>query len=284
MTTATKIDLTGIETVAETFEKAGLAWTAEPMQLIRADGRDVTTHKAIIRNDTGNQIGLVGKDYSIVQNQQAFSIMDILSQQHGAKFNSAIIYDGGRRVHLTANVGGITFKRGDEGVRKISIENSFDGSSGFTTFFWAERLVCKNGMRRVVKEAQMKMRHSGDVEAKMEDALKIMAISQEYFERFEIVCQKLTQKIADKLMVESFLKAVVGEQESKRQQNIAKEIENLFQYGKGNSGETAFDLYNGVTEYVDHFRGKDDSSRLANSMIGSGAAMKTNAFEFLANY
>ena len=67
-------------------------------------------------------------------------------------------------------------------------------------------------------------------------------------------------------------------------ESLAKEIENLFQYGKGNSGETAFDLYNGVTEYVDHFRGKDDSSRLANSMIGSGAAMKTNAFEFLANY
>jgi len=284
MSTATKISLKDCQSVSEAMEKATMDFIAEPMELLRADGKMVTSHKAIVRSDTKMQIGLVGKDYSIVQNPMSFAVADYLKSERGAKFDNALIVDGGRRVQISMILGEFEVKKGDPLRERITLVNSFDGSTGALSIYDMERLICTNGLRAWKKASQISVRHSGDVESKIKEANIIADNAVRHFARFEEVCKDLTNKIADKAMVDSFIAEMVGDLKSTRSQNMAGEILNLFDHGKGNNGKTAWDLYNGFTEYTDHFRGSDSAKRLASANVGSGLNQKISAFEFLANY
>jgi hypothetical protein len=90
--------------------------------------------------------------------------------------------------------------------------------------------------------------------------------------------------MVDKKMVEEFLNSVIGPEKSTRSTNNRSEVLEAFRKGKGNNGETLWDLYNGVTEWVDHNRGNDDEKRMASSLVGSGFNMKTQAWESAMNY
>ena len=47
-----------------------------------------------------------------------------------------------------------------------------------------------------------------------------------------------------------------------RTENVRNELNRLFVSGRGNSGETVFDLYNAVTEYENHFATRQSSGRV----------------------
>jgi len=56
-------------------------------------------------------------------------------------------------------------------------------------------------------------------------------------------------------------------------------VKNLFTHGQGNGQNTVWDLYNGYTEWVDHYRQSDDDKRLVSSTIGTGVGLKEKAFK-----
>jgi hypothetical protein len=84
-----------------------------------------------------------------------------------------------------------------------------------------------------------------------------------------------------------------------RTQNRKDDIENLIINGKGNSGRTKWDIWNGVTEYVDYQGGSrivgkkdmnsDDlmeayaSQRFERAILGTGAVLKQKAMDLLLN-
>ena len=56
-------------------------------------------------------------------------------------------------------------------------------------------------------------------------------------------------------------------------------VERLFETGKGNKGQSVWDLYNGATEWVDHYKGNNEEKRFASAMFGDGANIKGKAFQ-----
>ena len=284
MTVATRINLAKAGSLTEALEQ--FKFEAAPIGLLRADGQDVSSHKAIIRTDNNLQLGIVGKDYSVIQMFEASAmIKTIASSIEGTRLHSATMFDGGRRCHLTASIGEFLVSGGKlvkDSVRKlISVVNSFDGSSNYSVIFETERVICSNGMKRRSKESEIKLRHSGDTESKLHEALKIMGLAQTHFAEFETICNKLANQILDKKTVDGLIAAVVGDLESTRSKNVAAEIEELIGGGIETFGQTRWDALNAVTEYYDHNAGKDEEKRLASSMIGSGAQKKVAAMEYL---
>ena len=161
--------------------------------------------------------------------------------------------------------------------------NSCDGTHGFTAYFEVERLVCTNGLRAIVPDAKhcIKLKHTKYVENRMDEALRVFAASQNYYEHFQITARSLTEKIMDSRMVEQFLEDLCGTSERKQIKERRDKIIELFQHGKGNGGRTAWDMYNGVTEYVDHYMGKNEERRLYLSELGQGVDLKQKAFSQL---
>jgi len=95
----------------------------------------------------------------------------------------------------------------------------------------------------------------------------------------------MANKLVDRVMVNNFLDTLMtppAEGSSSRSisihSNKREKVIELFEEGKGNNGSTMWDLYNGTTEFVDHFFGSDVDKRFVSSLVGAGADMKNRAF------
>jgi len=108
---------------AETLRFAGLNYTVEKRLLFTldnvnfdllnalADGVEATVNVsnyfANVRTDTEEVLGVVGKDYQIVQNIEAFSFFDsIVGNDNGIKYETASALGKGERLFITAKLPG----------------------------------------------------------------------------------------------------------------------------------------------------------------------------------
>jgi len=280
---ATNIDISAATNIEEVLETANGNWSVEQHQLMTQTGISVDSHKSIIRADTQTVLGVVGNNYQPIDNSTAFAFFDQIVKQEKATFKNYSEIDGGKRIIVEASLGQFEAKVGDICEKRVKMINSFNGVNSFTVSFEALRLVCTNGMTRTEKESAIKVRHTKNHVSKIEEAMQVLGYSKRSYEQFEDQCRILAQKNVNKAMVDKFLEDLFmekpGDKISKRRQNTKDEITRLFESGKGNEGKTAWDLYNGTTEYYDHFHndGKDAEIALASQLVGSVRDHKTRA-------
>ena len=108
--------------------------------------------------------------------------------------------------------------------------------------------------------------------------MNIFHMSTQAFEVFEEKARYLARKIVDKQMVERFLNEVI-DGSSTRAKNQREWVRELFENGRGNSGKSAWHLYNGAVEFVQYARTSDPEKSLDSAMFGTGAALAQKAFE-----
>jgi len=162
---------------------------------------------------------------------------------------------------------------------RFNLWNSFDGSHTAQITFGALRLVCSNGLVAMGKNASsIAIRHTKNANIRFNDAVKVWAGSEQWYNIFVENCKHLTQKLVDQKMVNQFLDSLFNGNDSKQAETKKQRIEQLFQSGKGNNGTSAWDLLNGVTEYIDHESKKTEEDRIENSNIGQGYDIKDKAF------
>jgi phage/plasmid-like protein (TIGR03299 family) len=276
------VKLDGIKSAEEALEKSGLAWSVEQEPLITGSGISVDTHKAVLRGDNSKIIGIVGSKYEPVQNTVAFAFFDVLAEKYGCSYEYAGIIKDGKKVFLQAKLGN-SFEAapGDQVDSYITMVNAHDGSASIHAFLTPIRLFCQNQLIRALKSAttNIKFRHTPSVNDRFKEAMNVFNMSTEAFQLFEEKAKVLAQKLVDSQMVAKFLAEIVPESGSTRSNNQREKIEHLFESGRGNTGETAWHLYNAAVEYVDHERSRDAEKALDSAMFGSGAILKEKAFE-----
>jgi phage/plasmid-like protein (TIGR03299 family) len=275
---AVQYNLNGVKTAVEALEESHLNWEAMPINMITENGISVPKNKAIVRSDNNSVIGVVGNKYVPIQNSFAFSFFDIVCEQHNAKYDKAYVIDEGRKVILEAIVDGpVEIRKGDEVLRKIRLINTFDGSFPLMAQFVVWRQVCKNGLMGWANESKCKIHHTKKGEDKTKEALRVLSTSISFFEKFELKCKELANKVIDRKCVNSFLDQCFKNEGGTRQKNLRDKIIECYEADKGTGQGTAWDLYNGYVEWIDHYRSADYETRLANSVLGS-SSMKEEAF------
>ena len=284
---ANKLQIKNVETIDEVLEQTGMNWIADQQELITAAGINVHSHKAIIREDNKSVLGIVGKGYEPVQNSTAFAFMDTLVQDHKATFEYLYEIDGGSKTIVQARIGdSFEVREGDKVQSYLTMINSFNGTTPFTVYFTPIRLWCANQLGGSLKAAQNKvtLRHSKNIMGRAEEAFKILGKANNYFKMFKDKSRELAQKAIDSKMVDNFLKDLMGEPESTRKENQFEDIINHIESGMGNNGSSLWDVYNGVTEWVDHSKIKNDNKRLASALVGSGSKLKEAAWATSLKY
>jgi phage/plasmid-like protein (TIGR03299 family) len=267
--------------VEESFEQAGLAWTAEQAPMFNsANGKVIENMKVIYRSDNGNQIGVVGQNYGVIQNTEAFAFFNEICKKNGATIVKVNEYHGGSLIHLEAMVKNLTteVRKGDEIGFRFNLYNSFDGLHKALVNFSVLRLVCLNGAVSDVKKESIAIKHTKNASARLDEAIRVWSGGAEWYESFIESAKILNQKMVDKKMVDSFLNGLFGDSDSGVNTRKKEMVESLFVSGKGNQGKTAWDLYNGATEYVDHYSKKDAEDRLEFANVGAGHNLKMRAF------
>ena len=282
---------TKIKTANEALEKSNLDWIAEEQQLLTASGKQVESHKAIIRTDNNNVIGVVGKGYRPVQNSEAFAFFDSICKDHDVEYLYAKALNGGHKVFIEARIGNgngqAEIRKGDIIENRIKLINSFDGSSGLKVMHTPYRLICTNGMIAPASamEKRVNLRHTQGIKEKYQDALILFDASVNAFQHFVEQSRILAQKTVDRAMVDRFLanlfpvKKNAENEESTKYKNKLERIKEYINSGKGNNGSTAWDVYNGVVEYLDFEGKKADEKRIQSNLFGNGAKVKEEAFE-----
>ena len=226
-------------------------------------------------------LGVVGKDYEIIQNTSAFAFFDVVAERHGARYEYAGVIKEGRKIFLQAKLGkSFDAVPGDTVDCYVTMVTSHDGSSSLRAFLTPIRLFCQNQLIRAIKAAttNVMLKHTSQVNERLQDALRVFKVSTDGFAIFQEKAKYLARKLVDKQMVERFLRQIIEETGSTRAKNQKDNVLELFEHGRGNTGKTAWHLYNAATEYVDHQRTSDPEKSLDSSMFGSGALLKERAF------
>lgn len=240
----------------DAIEKADLNWSVESEQLGGLDtGRMALNRKGLFTSDD-RFLGDVGKDYSPTDPSEFVSTVYSLADFVGHSVSRLAFLENRSQL-----VGFIDMKPIEFENEKINcgflIQDGFDGFTSRSYGFTMIREICKNGMVSKSVFGKQRAKHSKNFELKNEDVFKsVTAKAQENIAKLSAKFQKLYGMKIEAKQIESVMENLFplnaeGER-STRAQNTVDDILSRFARGIGNKGETAWDLFNAVTEYETH--------------------------------
>lgn len=279
-------------TSEEAIVKAGLDWTVDKKDLIAGtvgtnDLYHVESHKAIARVDTGSILGVVGKSYVPIQNQEAFKFMDSLVPEGLMKYHTAGSLRDGKRVWLLAKVDSYEVVPGDQVDEYIFLWNSHDGTTALKCMPTTVRVVCANTAKAALDEGSAKgisIRHTKNAITNLQEAKEILNTNVKILGKFREFANhsKNVQMNEDKL--NKFLMMVVPDPKQgaigTKAKNTRIKMKELFETGRGNDlpgvQGTGWAAFNAVTEFANFHRssnGNRQDRRFESTLFGSSASL-----------
>lgn len=174
-------------TSAEALKFAGLDYTVEKWPMNAFDpnnsgsgNRPVPDKFATVRTDNYNVLGVVGKDYEVVQNVDAFSFFDSIVGGDGMQYETAGALGKGERIFITAKLPGhIRVGKDDLIEQYLFLTTSHDGFGSITAAFTPIRVVCNNTLNAAMRRNTnaVKIRHTASAKDRLAEAHKLMGIS-----------------------------------------------------------------------------------------------------------
>ena len=274
--------LEGVRSAEAALEKAGLAWGIRQEPIYDVDRDKIPTHKAIVRADTGDRLAVVKNSYEPVDNF-TFGFFDVLCNRFGARYEFAGSVGQGQKVWLQARVGSFFAEKSDEVRTYITLLNSFDQSTSLRVLLGGVRMFCNNQLTKCIDSASLNIciRHSSSIHEKLDQAFTLMDQSLSGFRVFEKKAQFLARKSVNGAQVQRFLDIVLPNEndESSRIRNARDRTVQLFESGKGNTGRSAWHLFNGFVERLDTDGGGDQDRLEFSRQFGYRADRKGRAFQ-----
>lgn len=276
----------------------------EPIRLVNdRDGMapPIDDNFALVRQDTGRCLHVVGGDYQVWQNREAFEFLDSLQQDGIMKYETVVVLKGGKTVVLLARLPGVdTITAGDHCFRYVLCSLSHGGGAIVLTPT-SIRAVCWNTLQMALTGSRHKVsiRHSGDLKSKLDTAHKYISQFDSAFTHYREDAQKLlvgcTKEQRIEYINELFPISTASKTEGGKKMAETKQAKRVDQVrqtylSKANQmagvKDTWWGMFNALTESVDHGnrqeRGKDARKNLENRFItitgGPMADFKTHAF------
>lgn len=319
----TKFDGVGLMTASEAMRLAGLDYDVYscPLRLATSDTL-VTDFVANVRrekNGTETILGVVSPEYRILQNSDAFKFFDaVCMDPNGPKYEVAGSLWGGKRIWMLAKIPSfIDIKHSSDDVVNayLLLSNSHDGKRAVDIMLTPVRVVCQNTLslaysKRGIDQSDvlqgdvtgagwMRIRHTGDMESKVEAAQDALGFVRHKLERLgglyndmavtdvmpEDARWTLNRLLGIKVLDED---GQVEETVMTAQRATAvNEIMDLWDQGTGNTDPkihgTAWTLYNAVVEWADYHKTvrprthSEDHARVSSNWFGASRDIKVKA-------
>jgi len=293
-TTGTYVGDIGLAPMAA-LEKADIGWTASKNEIFTESEFGVKVpvadYRAVLRDSDQSFLGIVGKDFSIFQNEQVAQFAEALVQDGSMRIHTAGSLNGGKQIWMLGKIGSTEIVPTDKVDHYLFLYNGHDGKTAFRCLFTDVRVVCANTAQVALQKAKgagVSIRHTKNMEVRVGEAQRILGIGTKAFDESAEFMKKLAEipmPTSDWIdfCLEMFPTPIedengeVSKRAMTRAENNRKTITSLFYDGRGADipgvRGTAWGAYNALTEYAGYYRqtrgGQD--KRFESLMMGSGA-------------
>ena len=294
-------------TSAEAIQFAGLDYIVEKRPIFTSTEIQVPDFFATLRTDTNQVLGVVGKDYEIVQNVDAFSFFDSIVGGDGIQYETAGALGKGERIFITAKLAGyIKVGREDLIEKYLFLTTSHDGFGSITAAFTPVRIVCANTLNAALRNHSnaIKIRHTANAKERLATAHRVMGISNQLSSELETIFNQWVKvRISDPELKKLIQLAMVPNKEvyNKIQSSYPDELsayfkracDSAFEYAMCNPSQqqettsgTLFGAYNTITGYFQNVRSyKNDEAKLKSLLFGGTAQQRAQkAFNLCAGF
>lgn len=288
---------------------AGLNYNVEKRKIYTHDGdlakepdfliRDIEipNYQATIRTDTNQVLGVVGKDYEIVQNIDAFSFFDSIVGGDGIQYETAGALGNGERIFITAKLPSYIKVGKDDLIEQyLFLTTSHDGYGSITAAFTPIRIVCNNTLNAALRNHSnaIKIRHTANAKERLAAAHQVMGISNQLSDQLDGIFNhwakvKITDDEVKKLIQLALApnKETIQNLKSGNRDDLSAYFESMcnsaYEYAMVNESQqlettkgTLFGAYNSVTGYFQNVRTyKDSESKLKSLLYGGIGQMRT---------
>jgi len=260
-----------------------------------------------MRTDTDQVLGLVGKDYKVVQNTDAFSFFDSIVGGDGIMYETAgTLGNAGERIFITAKLPDYIKVGSDYLIEKyIFLTTSRDGSGSITAAFTPTRIVCNNTLNMALRNCTntIKIRHTDSAQDRLKEAHKVMGISnmlssvlEEVFNQWAKV--RITDSEVKKLIQLAMVpnKEVLRNIQTNNLDGLSSCFNNIcdtcYEYAQVNPTQqtdttkgTLFGFYNTISGYFQNVRNyKSDEAKFKSIMYGTGLLRTQAAFDLCTDF
>jgi phage/plasmid-like protein (TIGR03299 family) len=309
-------------TSKEALQFAGLDYTVEKRALFTYDNEnnsadadtgikipelDVPNYYATVRTDNETVLGVVGKDYEVVQNIDAFSFFDSIVGGDGIQYETAGALGKGERIFITAKLPGYIKVGSDDCIEKyLFLTTSHDGYGSIMAAFTPIRIVCNNTLNAALRNhsGSIKIRHTANAKERLEQAHKLMGISDRLSVEMENIFNHWTKiPVTDKQVNQLIQHTLVPNKDALQALQQGKQDEcstyyqnmcdNALSYAMSNESQqlettrgTLFGAYNGITGYFQNVRKyKDDTAKMKSVLYGGLAQQRGQvAFDLCTDF
>jgi phage/plasmid-like protein (TIGR03299 family) len=307
-------------TSAEAIRFAGLDYRVEKRRLFTFDSQnsfgnadtvqpsvEVPSYYATVRADNDTVLGVVGRDYQVVQNADAFTFFDSIVEGEGIQYETAGALGKGERIFITAKLPNYIRVGSEDLIEKyLFLTTSHDGFGAITAAFTPVRIVCANTLNAAMHNHtnSIKIRHTANAKERLQQAHKLMGISNKLSTELE----ELFNQWAKVPIIDSEVKKLIqlalapGKEMlqglgSEKKELLSKQFQNTceaaFAYAMSNPTQqmqttrgTLFGAYNAITGYYQNVRSyRDGEAKLKSIVLGGTAQQKsTKAFRLCADF
>lgn len=277
---------------------AGLDFTVEKRPILTPDpitgeNAEIKTHFATLRTDTNQVLGVVGKDYQIVQNTDAFTFFDEIVGGEGIMYETAGALGNGERIFITAKLPGyIKVGQNDLIEQYLFLTTSHDGFGSITAAFTPVRIVCANTLNAALKSQSnaVKIRHTANAKDRLAQAHRLMGISNTLSGQLSEIFNNWAKiRITDPQLRELISQAMAPSKEVLKNLNAGKveelstqfknTCEDVMKYALGSDTQqmdttrgTVFGAYNAITGYFNNAKSYKTQEAKVKSMLFGGTA------------
>lgn len=248
---------------------------------------------AVVGNDPKHPgqeraIGVVGSKYQTHQPEELLDMLGALVNASGGKAVAAADYYGnGKQIFITIELPvGITVGGVDPVHHYVTVFSSFDGSMSITPVMHNLRVMCANMKNQAIADSDgrfARIRHSGDLGAKLAAAREVMGIAwegmREFDQRSEIMfSKKMTDAEFDRIVSQVWpLDANPSEQAKRADASRRIQLKEIL-HGPtcANIAGTAWAGFNAISEYsqwssknatTNHHRGLTTGTRASDKLV-----------------
>jgi phage/plasmid-like protein (TIGR03299 family) len=307
-------------TSAEAIQFAGLDYKVEKRPLFtfdtdnNSDNTDfgipeikVPNYYATVRTDTEDVLGVVGKDYEVVQNVDAFEFFDaIVGGGDGILYETAGALGNGERIFITAKLPGyIRVGNNDLIEQYLFLTTSHNGFGSITAAFTPVRVVCNNTLNAALNNHSnaIKIRHTSSANDRIKQAHTLMGITDTISNDLEGILNNWAEvKITDAEVKKLIQIAMAPNKEvlanlhkgetDELSSNYINIVDKVYEYALGSPTQqlettagTVFGAYNAVTGYFQNVRNYKDEEAKFKSLIEGTAKMRgQNAFNLCRDF